>query len=61
MTVAELILELKYQPQDLEVSVIDLGKKRFKEHRDIVVEISVPELADPFLAIYLNAGQPLTP
>jgi hypothetical protein len=54
MTVKELILELQYQPQDLEVSIVDDGKKRFKEHRDIAVNMQAPELADPYVMIRFN-------
>ncbi len=55
MTVAQLILELQYQPQDMEVSIIDLSKARFKEHRDIEVQLCQPELADNYVALYINS------
>lgn len=54
MTVAELILELQYQPQHLEISLVDDSRKQFKEHRDIHIEMVVPELADPYLMIAFN-------
>lgn len=54
MTVAELILELQYQPQDLEVSIVNGGLKKFKEHKDIEIHMAVPELEDPYLMIVFN-------
>lgn len=55
MTVAELILELQYQPQNLEVAVVDWSKSKYKEHREMSIQILQPELADNFVCIYLNA------
>lgn len=57
MTVEELILELQYLPKDLDVSVVDYSKKRFKEHRDIRIQLAVPEFADPYVQIQLNVKE----
>lgn len=51
MTVAELILELQFQPQNLEISIIDGTKKKIQEFRDIEVDLYQPELADNYVAI----------
>lgn len=54
MTVADLILELSCQPQNLEVSIVDDSKSKFKEHRDIAVSFCSPELADNYVMILFN-------
>lgn len=48
MTVAELILELQYQPQDLEVIITLPNGKQLN-----ITEISFacPELADPYILL----------
>lgn len=54
MTVSELIFELQSLPQNLDVSVIDYSKKRFKEHREFCFHVVQPEYNDSYVAMYIN-------
>jgi hypothetical protein len=51
MTVAELILELQFQPQDMTVSIVDGDKKKFQEFTDFDITLCQPELNDNYIAI----------
>lgn len=55
MTVAELILELQYQPQNLDVFLTDLKKgKKLEQYSEFKIEFSSPEYADNYVSIDFN-------
>lgn len=55
MTVAELILELRFQPQNLDVFLSDGKKsKTKKQHKEFNVQFCSPEYADNYVSISFN-------